>query len=640
MGMTQVWSNIIAYSVQIGLLVGLGAALPALLRLKVPRARLLYWQVLLLACLALPWIRPWREQVIAVSHVQEEAAQVITQVQSVAPVSSAMPPRAEIALWLLALGVFVRLVWLSVGLFKLAHYRRHGRSIPVPPGWSGAVGRTALLVSDEVSGPVTFGFLRPVVLLPASFPAMPEAMRDAILFHELTHVERRDWLLTLGEEIVRAVFWFHPAIWWVLGEIQLAREQTVDQVVVEMTQARDPYVDTLLAVAGVTPQPELAPAPLFLRRRHLKQRVASVIQEIRVSKPRLLIAQAAAIAAMAAACWAVTDAVPLAAQPQIVEDGAGVSVSPDGSHFLHRSAVLYPAQALARGIEGTVVVQVKLDKNGDVIDAAVLSGPNELYRGVQPSVLAWRFDKSAVSTTRLVSINFVRPPNVAVGRVPNVDGETGLQMLAANEQIRQQQFSPESSNATTRSVPTPQFRETRGKLFQPQARLVEVQRQLQAPGGSIERADTAGRSDTAAPLARFAQGASPPEQALNSGAAKMESIIEKDGTILSPVRIGGNVQAANLISQVRPAYPPLAKAARVQGSVKFEVTIGRDGTIRDIKVLSGPPLVIQAALEAVKQWTYKPTLLNGQAVEVLTTVDVNFTLEQTTSDSGDQNVKN
>jgi protein TonB len=88
------------------------------------------------------------------------------------------------------------------------------------------------------------------------------------------------------------------------------------------------------------------------------------------------------------------------------------------------------------------------------------------------------------------------------------------------------------------------------------------------------------------------------------------------------------VQQANLIRQVRPQYPPLAKAARVQGTVKFEAVIAKDGSIQNLKVVSGPPLLVNAALEAVKQWQYKPTLLNGEPVEVITTIDVNFTLSQ------------
>jgi len=86
------------------------------------------------------------------------------------------------------------------------------------------------------------------------------------------------------------------------------------------------------------------------------------------------------------------------------------------------------------------------------------------------------------------------------------------------------------------------------------------------------------------------------------------------------------VQSAKLMAQPKPVYPPLARQARIQGTVRLEAEISKDGTIENLKVISGHPLLIQAALDAVKQWRYQPTLLNGVAVEVVTTVDVNFTL--------------
>ena len=94
------------------------------------------------------------------------------------------------------------------------------------------------------------------------------------------------------------------------------------------------------------------------------------------------------------------------------------------------------------------------------------------------------------------------------------------------------------------------------------------------------------------------------------------------------IRVGGNVQAANLIRKVTPQYPPLAKQARVQGTVKFQAIIGKDGTIQNLQLLTGHPLLVPAATDAVKQWLYKPTLLNGEPVEVVTQIDVNFTLSQ------------
>src|SRR5690349_16653386 len=94
------------------------------------------------------------------------------------------------------------------------------------------------------------------------------------------------------------------------------------------------------------------------------------------------------------------------------------------------------------------------------------------------------------------------------------------------------------------------------------------------------------------------------------------------------IRVGGNVQQASLVKQQRPVYPPLAKQARIQGVVKLSAIIAKDGTIQQLEVISGHPLLVPAALEAVKQWVYKPTLLNSEAVEVVTQIDVNFTLSQ------------
>jgi len=92
------------------------------------------------------------------------------------------------------------------------------------------------------------------------------------------------------------------------------------------------------------------------------------------------------------------------------------------------------------------------------------------------------------------------------------------------------------------------------------------------------------------------------------------------------IRVGGQVQQASLINKVQPVYPPLAKQARIQGVVRLQAVIAKDGNIIELQVLSGHPLLQTAALDAVKQWKYRPTLLNGEPVEVVTTIDVIFTL--------------
>jgi len=94
-----------------------------------------------------------------------------------------------------------------------------------------------------------------------------------------------------------------------------------------------------------------------------------------------------------------------------------------------------------------------------------------------------------------------------------------------------------------------------------------------------------------------------------------------------PYRRGGKVQAANLIYEVKPVYPPIAGITRTQGVVVLEAVINKEGTIESLRVVSGHLLLTQAALDAVKQWKYRPTMLNGDPVDVITTVTVTFTLQ-------------
>ena len=95
----------------------------------------------------------------------------------------------------------------------------------------------------------------------------------------------------------------------------------------------------------------------------------------------------------------------------------------------------------------------------------------------------------------------------------------------------------------------------------------------------------------------------------------------------APVRVGGNIKPPTKIKNVNPTYPPIAQSARVQGIVIIEATIGQNGTVQEAKVLRSIPLLDQAALDAVKQWQFTPTLLNGVPVPVVMTVTVNFTLQ-------------
>jgi len=102
----------------------------------------------------------------------------------------------------------------------------------------------------------------------------------------------------------------------------------------------------------------------------------------------------------------------------------------------------------------------------------------------------------------------------------------------------------------------------------------------------------------------------------------------KDAPAPQQIRVESNIEAANLIKRVIPVYPQLARSASIQGIVRFTALIGKDGRILNLKFMSGPPVLVDSASTAVKQWVYRPTLLNGKPVEVITQIDVNFTLHE------------
>ena len=298
-----------------------------------------------------------------------------------------------------------------------------------------------------------------------------------------------------------------------------------------------------------------------------------------------------------------TAAVPLAAQ-----DAAGVTVNMNGSQLLHRSGVPYPAEALAKGTEGSVVVQAKLDANGEVIDAAVLSGPDELRKGVLQSILAWHFDKSAASTTRLVNIDFAKPATTPLAPAAIVQSQpVQVRLPAMNGALDSIEVTGLSDIAKAELLA--QLPVHAGDPFS-----LQTMAQTQNAVRQFDRHLSV--STTNSPAGGRALRIAAPAQ-VSSAATSVA------------VRVAGGVQAANLINQVRPEYPPLARAARVQGTVSLNATIGKDGNVQDLKVMSGPPLLIQAAMDAVKKWAYRPTLLNNNPVEVATTIDVSFTLSET-----------
>jgi TonB family protein len=115
------------------------------------------------------------------------------------------------------------------------------------------------------------------------------------------------------------------------------------------------------------------------------------------------------------------------------------------------------------------------------------------------------------------------------------------------------------------------------------------------------------------------------ERAKSGGGVTIEAFSAAEpGT--KRITVGGNVQAFKLVKSVEPVYPPLARQARIQGAVRFTVLIDKAGGIAKMVLISGHPLLVLAALKALQQYEYQPTILGGEPVEVVTQVDIHFTL--------------
>jgi TonB family protein len=585
-----------------------GAFVPAVARMRAAGARLLYWQLLLAACLLLPWVRPWHQEVIVASV---SVSTVITSVAEAAPA----PEHIHIAtgallLYLIAAGVVARLAWLGAGFWRLHRYRQRGWPLENAGLWA------EVLLSAEVLSPVTFGWRRPVILLPERFPQLSASVREAILCHENLHVERHDWLFTVGEEVVRAALWFHPAIWWLLAEIQLAREQAVDARAVEITQARDPYVDALLEMAGARPEPDLAPAPLFLRKRHLKQRVVEIVREARMSKTRWISAMAGSVVFLAGACWLVTGAFPLEAEPQVVTEakpdaaanGAAPSSIDADLKTLKELYARHPSPFMNRVIKRIVVSGISEQAKADLLAGLPVHAGDTLTQDgmVGVHLAIGKYDMKLVFSIfpegDQVVMQIGPQESLEIGLHPGLQPGTQAEMAGGGEP------------SVLRSVSVSGISDAaKADLL---ARLaVHVGDTLPADASSVMKR-----------VHEVVAGVNPRlrvSTSMSNGGTDI--MITLQGTV-GEVKIGSSGPTLSLISAVKPEYPQMAKFAGVYGTVRLAATISRDGHVEDLKVISGHPMLVQAALDAAKQWVYARPVLNGQPAEVKTEISIDFTL--------------
>lgn len=183
-----------------------------------------------------------------------------------------------------------------------------------------------------------------------------------------------------------------------------------------------------------------------------------------------------------------------------------------------------------------------------------------------------------------------------------------------------------------RVAQAPQTRQSAdGRMFEPPRVPAAVHRFVDAPEPEAQGTGVEGGVGSGVPggspdgvigsFLRSLEGPPPPPERPAAQELRRESAPVR-------IRVGGEVQDALLVHRVMPVYPAIAKQTRTQGVVILTAVISREGRIAQLQVVSGNVLLVQAAIDAVKQWRYRPTMLNGEPVEVLTSIQVNFTLTQ------------
>ena len=479
------------------------------LRQRSAAVRHAVWVGGLAAFLLVPAFLPVARRSLVVVPVEPRlpvAMQVVTVVPAQSPATRAFPWRsAAFALWIAGL------LWIvSQRLLAAAKLRGISRR---------AVRVGEFRLSDEVRTPLTWGVLKPVILLPRPALEWTPACLESVLAHEREHIRRRDGLSHWFAEMICAAWWFHPLVWLVRNRAAHERECACDDAVLRSGVRPSDYASELLNLATNMPKrgdPIMALSALS----DFERRIRNLLLPGLDRRP-----------ANGRARLAVTLATSLLILPL---------------------AMLHAQAPAGQG-----------DLSGIVVDASGSRVPN----------------------ARITA--FGSSGNREVTRA-DAAGEWTLAGVPAGD-YRIEVASP-GFKLTNKTISLAAGQHTRADLA---LDLGSVQETIEVVGQGQPR-----------------------------------TVVPATGTA-ERIRVGGNVQATRLIRQVKPAYPEVAKAAGIEGAVLLNAVIGKDGNLLSVTVANklADPDLAAAALNAVKQWKYQPTLLNGEPVEVMTTVTVNFRLQ-------------
>jgi TonB family protein len=559
-----------------------GAVL-CVLRVKTARVRHAVWAGVVLLMLALPVWTAWgpRASVRVLAPVAARAidSAAISTYSFYAPVASP-PVRSQESIWarltwqrclagIYLLGFCALLARLAIGTVRAQMLLRR------------AVKCDGRLTSDLCAAPVTVGWLHPTVVLPEEWRRWPRAQLSAVLAHEGEHARWRDPLVQWLALLNRAIFWFHPLAWWLERRLSGLAEEACDAAVLARGHDRFEYSEYLLAIARAMQQSGAPGATgMAMPGPFLPQRIRRILEGgpvQRVSRVRLV----SAIIGCAVVSTVFTAGAMDHAQAQQIAAPVRTPIASQAV-VAHSSEGPRPVKKLRL-----------LLAQAQTTPARASQGPANANSQGAGSILGSVEDPSGSRVPGCL-ITVSDPSGASVGTARS--DEAGLYRLA--------------------SIPPGHY--TVEYLMRGFAR-----RRIET---SVESGKTA-RVDATLEIGRVASTV----EVVGPKPASPAPATAQSAPQPSPVSVGGRVEVALLIRQRQPVYPPELLQQGVEGTVLIRTTISRDGIPVNPHVLNGDeidPRFAEAALDAVRQWRYQPTKLNGDPVDTETTIDVTFQLQQ------------
>ena len=521
--------------------------------------------------------------------------------------------RLAVTIWLV--GAVASAGVLLVGLARLRRLRASSSRVTDGP-WHDLCADLARSCGlrrgvDLLFGPrpalvATWGWRRPAVMLPAAAAEWPAERMRVVLLHELAHVRHCDWLLQMAAEMLRCVWWFNPLAWVVRARLRRESEHAADDLVLARGVPATTCATHLVELAKEARKHRRTwlPAPAMARPSHLERRLSAMLNSDTNRRPLTRRAR----------LWSLGVLVPvsiLVAGLQVAAQTARIS-----------GAVVNQDGNTVRNPDITFTVREAWQSAGPMRYAFVDRAGNVVRNP----------DITRISTSRSASAHLVGHDDGSFEIFDLGPGEYILAVRAPGFEPLFRRFSLEAGEQREEELVLSRIPASRQPLTGAESPTTGT-----APAATGRLPESIGSAvgqepptePSSARIAELVERAAALQEQLQSVLDELQTVLgdpDQPSGPDEPIRIGNGVPPPAKIHDVPPVYPPAAREAGVQGLVVLEATIDPTGEVGNIEVLRSVPELEEAAIAAVEQWRYEPTLVDGAPVSVLMTVTINFLL--------------